>query len=294
MNTELFQETSSATITTSSIENDYTWEINPDDPETVTITSFKGSVQRRTAPDGSLLPLSSLNIPYKLDNKITTIIGPGAFQGNQNIDRVVIHSEILSIEAGAFADCSQLFYLAFYNDCKLQYIKEAAFINTQINNPIIPASVVKIEADAFNTKKLKTVTFLGDCPVFAVDSFNSQTDNNNLNKKISILYFSDSIGFDNNLSDTKFLYVANYRMKLPLENTPIPPQQPTIYRYINYVLLSLLLIGLIYFIYNRFKKNDKYNVNIDDTLGTISPLTPLGNTPSGNTPSGNTPPAYNI
>ncbi len=257
MNKELFQETSTALVTTSSIENDYTWEINPDDPETVIITSFKGQVPKRMAPDGSLLPVSSLNIPYMLDNKITTIVGPGAFQGNIEFDRIVFHSDILSIEAGAFADCAQLKYISFTNDSKLQYIKEDAFINTQVSNPIIPASVVRIDNGAFNTQKLISVTFLGNCPKITVDSFNSRNNNGNLNGRISILYFNDTIGFDNVIDDNKFLYVGNYRMKLP----PIvpPPEEPpvSIYRYINYFLLICLFLLIIYIIYELVIKKYK-------------------------------------
>jgi hypothetical protein len=253
MNKELFQQTSTSMP---SIENDYTWEVNTDDPETVTITGFKGTVQRKITPDGSLLPVASISIPYMLDNKITTIIGTGAFQGNTTFDRVVFHSDILSIETGAFANCSGLKYIAFNDDSRLQYIKTDAFINTNINNPIIPASVKRIENGAFNTYMLKTVTFLGDCPIITIDSFNSQNDNNNLNQKITISYFINTIGFESNISDSKFLYISNYRMTLPPDVISDPASTKTIsfMRGVFYFLLFVLLIVLVFYIYVRFVK----------------------------------------
>ncbi len=261
MNKELFQETSTAiattgVVTTSSIESNYTWEVNPDDPETVTITSFRGQIPKKFAPDGSLLPVSSLNIPYMLGNKITTIIGRGAFEGNTEFDRVVFHPDILAIETGAFANCTKLKYIAFNSNSKLQYIKEEAFINTLISNPIIPASVVKIETAAFNTQKLTSVTFLGNCPVITSASFNTQNTNDNVDNKIAILYFNDAIGFDNIIDDKKFLYVANYRMKLPPEETPqsISESKTSIYRYINYSLLVILSGLVLYVIYELMIK----------------------------------------
>ncbi len=265
MNKELFQETSTAIVTTSPIENDYEWIINPDDPETVTITKFKGQVIRKNAPDGSLLPVASVNIPYILDNKITTIIGPAAFQGNTTFDRIVFHSDILSIENGAFSGCSELKYIAFNSDSKLKYIKEDAFIDTKVSNPIIPASVTRIDKGAFDTYMLKTVTFLGDCPIITADSFNSQNDNSNLNQKITISYFIDAIGFENNISDSKFLYISNYRMKLPVETPSNGPATNNFMRYVLYVLLFILLIVSGFFIYFKFfKKSDnseKYEIN---------------------------------
>jgi hypothetical protein len=269
MNKELFQQTSTSTSTSTptstptsipaqvAVENDYTWEVNPDDPETVMILSFIGEVPKRNAPDGSLLPTSSLNIPYMLDNKITTIIGPGAFQGNTTFDRIVFHPDILSIEEGAFADCTQLKYISFNSDSKLQYIKEDAFSNTFISNPIIPASVLQIDSGAFNTQQLISVTFQGNCPKITVDSFNSRNNNGNLNGKISILYFNDTIGFENVIDDNKFLYVGNYRMRLPKIVVPSEPPSPSIYRYINYVLLSGLFLFILYIIYIKLIKKKK-------------------------------------
>ena len=275
MNKELFQETSTAVDTPPPIENDYTWEVNPDDPETVTITLFKGQVQRRTAPDGSLLPVASINIPYMLDNKIVTIIGQGAFQGNTTFDRVVFHSDILSIETGAFANCSELRYIAFNSDSQLKYIKADAFINTNINNPIIPASVNRIESGAFDTYMLKTVTFLGDCPIMTVDSFNSQNDNSNLSQKITIAYFINAIGFDSNISDSKFLYISNYRMTLPRDVTSDPASTTTSFmRYVFYFLLFVLLIVFGYFIYVRFFK--QHSVAVEGTIEGTQDVAALG------------------
>uniref|UniRef100_A0A6C0HXT5 Uncharacterized protein n=1 Tax=viral metagenome TaxID=1070528 RepID=A0A6C0HXT5_9ZZZZ len=268
MNKELFQETSTAV--SSPIENDYTWEVNPDAPETVMITSFKGQVQRKTAPDGSLLSVASINIPYMLDNKIVTIIGQGAFQGNTTFDRVVFHSDILSIETGAFANCSELRYIAFNSDSQLQYIKADAFINTNINSPIIPASVNRIESGAFDTYMLKTVTFLGDCPIMTVDSFNSQNDNGNLSQKITISYFINAIGFDNNISDSKFLYISNYRMTLPRDVTSDSASTTTSFmRVVFYILLGILLIVFVYFIYVRFIKKQSAAVEGTEDIAAL-------------------------
>lgn len=260
MNKELFQTTTTA-VTTSAVEKDYEWTVNPDDQETVTIVTFKGEIQRQNNLDGTSSPIS-INIPYMLDNKIVTIIGPGSFQGKQNFDRVVFHSDILSIEAGAFAECSELKYISFYSDSNLEIIKREAFLNTDINNPIIPASVKKIEDGAFNTRMLKTVTFLGDCPVFTANAFNSQNSNNNISQKIIISYFNNAIGFENNISDSKFIYVANYRMQLPPPNaSPNSPgsSSTSILTYIIYFLLVVLFIVVGVFVYRRYIKKTNSN-----------------------------------
>ncbi len=271
MNKELFQTTTPAmttpAITTSPIENDYEWSVNTDDQETVTLISFKGEVQRTPRLDGTFAPIS-INIPYMLDDKIVTIIGPSCYQGKQNFDRVVFHSDIISIEGGAFADCPELKYIAFNTDSNLQYIKQDAFLNTDINNPIIPASVIKIEDGAFNTRMLKNVTFLGDCPVFTANAFNSQNSNNNLSQKIIISYFNNAIGFENNVSDSKFMYVANYRMRLPpTVETPNPDSSSTsILTYIIYILLFILFIVVGIFLYRRYIKKPESN-SLGEGLG---------------------------
>ncbi len=273
MNKEFFQETTTAIMTTSpSInENNYDWIVN-DDGKTVMITKYKGPTDRITSPSGSLLPITTLNIPYILDNKTVTSIETGAFQQNKSFDRVVFPSTIISIGEGAFAECSELEYIAFNSDSQLQQIKTDAFKNTKIASPIIPSSVLKIENGAFNTKMLKSVTFLGNCPEITVDSFNSQTNNGNLEQKIRILYFNDAYGFDNNIRDTKFMYVSNYRMRLPVETPPSNPQSPpttSIYRYINYFLLFVLFIVIVYVIYDYIKNKKKGSYEIE-------PLEPSG------------------
>jgi hypothetical protein len=265
MNKELFQATSSSTArtTTSPIENDYTWIVNPSDPETATIVSFNGNIETKTDADGKNI-YTTLYIPYMLGGKIITIIGPGAFQGKRNFFRVVIHSDILSIEAGAFSNCSDLKYIAFNSDSQLLYIKRDAFLNTNINNPIIPASVKRIEDGAFDTFMLKTVTFLGDCPTFTQNAFNTQDPNGNSGSKIAMLYFINSIGFSNP-NDSKFFYVSNYKIKPYEEPVPIPETTSiSITRYIFYFLLFVLLIVSVIFIYVKyFKKGNKYEVNED-------------------------------
>lgn len=232
-------------------ENDYQWALNTDN--TITLTKFLGTIIPQNDIN-SLLPSASFNIPYILDSKIVSIIGPGAFQNNTVIDRVVIHDDIKSIEEGAFAGCTNLKYVSFYNDSKLETIKFDAFLNTAISAPIIPASVKNIGNNAFNTQLLRMVTFNGNSPVFTSNSFNSQSPNDNYLNKITIVYYTNAIGFTNP-DENKFTIVVNDKMIIPpplSDTTTSVGSQSKIQRYIIYFLLVVLFIVVGYYIYNRY------------------------------------------
>jgi hypothetical protein len=239
-------------------ENDYQWIANTNDPETVTLVKFLGTVTPQTLQD-SLLPQASINIPYILGGKIVTIIGPNAYANNTIIDRVVIHPDIISIEARAFKDCTNLKYIAFYNDAKIKYIKQDAFLNTAIKAPVIPGTVLSIETGAFNTQALKSVTFNGNAPSFTEDSFNSQGSNGNYKDLITINYYTNAIGFTNP-NENKFLFISNNKMMVVPEQKATPPakKSTSIFTYIIYFVLFILLIGGGFFIYSRYFKKEKY------------------------------------
>ncbi len=239
-------------------ENDYQWILNQDN--TVTLTKFLGTVIPQIDINTSF-PIASFNIPYILGGKIVTKIGPGAFQNNTVIDRIVIHNDIKSIEEGAFAGCTNLKYLSFYTDSKLETIKFDAFLNTNINAPIIPASVRSIENNAFNTQLLRMVTFNGNAPVFTASSFNSQSENGNYLNKITIIHYTNAIGFTNP-DENKYTIVVNDKMIIPQATTEASTASNNttttnkIQRYIIYFLLFILFIVICYYIYRRFFSNN--------------------------------------
>jgi hypothetical protein len=248
-------------------ENDYQWIVNSDN-ESVTLIKFIGTIVPEPTAPNSLLAGTSINTPYALDGKVVTVIGPGAYQNNKNFDRVVFHSNLISIEAGAFAGCSNLQYISFYDDSQLKFIKQDAFLDTKISAPVIPASVTRIERGAFNTKMLDRVTFNGNAPVYTMDSFNSQTTNNNLRGLITLIYYTNAIGF-NNPKDDKFSIIVNNKMIIPPEPTIAPDTEKSsalsIIKYIIYFLLFVLLcVGLI-FIFRRYSKKNISNT-IDNNI----------------------------
>jgi hypothetical protein len=243
------------------IPQDYQWSVNKEDEGTVTILKYLGTITPDTTGD-SALPTASLNVPYILDGKLVTIIGPNAYANNTVIDRIVIHSDIITIGEGAFSGCTNLRYLSFYNDSKVKYIKKNAFLNTAIKTPVIPDSVISIEDGAFDTQVLKMVTFNGNAPVFTENSFNSQSDNENYKGLITIIYYTNAVGF-NNPNDTKFFLITNNKMIELTDTTimmpttsPVSSEPPSnVIRNIIYFLLFVLLIVAGFFIYTKFIKN---------------------------------------
>jgi len=242
-------------------EAEYQWDLNSD-KNTVILVKYLGRIVPQTS--GSLIfPVASINIPYMLGGKIVTKIGPGAFQpdstynNSEVIDRVVIHSDIISIEDGAFANCTNLTYLSFYDDSKLEVIKKDAFLNTKISAPILPASLKLIEDGAFNTQMLKIVTFNGfTAPVFTEYAFNSQEDNRNFERKITIIHYTNSVGY-NNPKESKFMFVINDKMVAPVATQPknIQPEPTPYIRYAVYFLFFVLLIVIGIYIYVKKIKN---------------------------------------
>jgi hypothetical protein len=234
-------------------ENDYQW-INNSDGKTVTIIKFLGTVIPETN-ESSLLPIASINIPYILGGRIVSVIGPGAYANNTIIDRVVIHADIITIDEGAFAGCTNLQYASFFTDCKLKYINDDVFLNTSIKTPVIPESVIFIGDGAFNTNVLKTITFNGNAPEFTSNSFNSQNSNGNYKDLITIIHYTNATGF-NNPNENKFTFIINNKMMINnVANEPEPVKSSTsIIRYIIYFLLFVLLIVLVIFIYRKLTK----------------------------------------
>lgn len=251
-------------------EADYQWDLNPD-KNTVILVKYLGRIVPQTLTVGattSVLQVASINVPYMLGGKIVTKIGPGAYIPDSNynnsevMDRVVIHSDIISIEEGAFANCTNLRYLSFYDDSKLEIIKRDAFLNTKLSAPILPASLKVIEDGAFNTQMLKIVTFNSfNAPVFTAEAFNSQQDNGNFEKKITMIHYTNSIGYDNPL-ESKFLYVTNDKMVAPVATAapPAPPASTPYVRYIVYFLLFVLFIVICVYVYVKHIKKDEYDL----------------------------------
>ena len=187
----------------------YKWRVNADG--TLTITDYDPPI---LAPQ----LLNILNIPSILDNKTVTIIGASSFNASIDFDTVFIPKTVTEIQDSAFSDCSQLKYLGVYYDGSLKIIGPSAFARTVIMNPTIPATVQSIGNNAFATKTLYSVTFLGNCPIFTSSAFSAgnpvgydgvpMTFNNkaeflNTAGKIIIYCFNDKTGFNN--LDTKFI-----------------------------------------------------------------------------------------
>ena len=222
--------------------NGYTWISNDDN--TVTIEKYTNPTTSTTSSLSNII----LTIPNTIDNKNIISIGPGAFENDTSFNSVIIPASVKTIDSNAFNGCSNLKIISFYSNSTLNNIGTAAFKNTKISMPIIPASVGVIGDGAFNTTKLISVKFLGNSPNFTSNAFNSQTLNGNASNtsdanKIYLYYFKGKTGFTNP-DNTKFILYENDEMKLPKDNTVHNPVYP--------LIAIILVILIILFILSRF------------------------------------------
>ena len=129
-----YQETSKVTIT--SADNQYQYEVNSDDENTITITKYIGSEQE-------------IEIPNTLDGYTVTSIGDYAFRYNTSLINIIIPNSVTSIETGAFYGCSVLKNITLPE--YLTTIESYTFYNcTNLETIIIPDNVSNIKYSAFN------------------------------------------------------------------------------------------------------------------------------------------------
>jgi hypothetical protein len=209
--------------------NEYAFNVNPDN--TVTITKY---LSNNTILNDNLI------IPFQIDSKNVSKIGPSAFSNNNNFTEVTIPSSVITIGESAFSDCNNLKNLYLHKkNGSLTNIETNAFKNTDINVLVIPSSVTSIGDGAFNTKKLISVSFLGNKPTYTTNAFISQMQNDNPGNKIYIYYYDNKTGFDK-IDTDKFIYKNNPEFGEPTKN---------VFGYLRLIfLIILLIILLIYFL----------------------------------------------
>ena len=87
------------------------------------------------------------------------VIDESTFDTCKNLKKVTFGKNITAIGDGAFANCTALETIKLPNN--LKNIEEVAFVNTSLKSVIIPDSVVKIGASAFDKDvKLKKPSYL--------------------------------------------------------------------------------------------------------------------------------------
>lgn len=87
------------------------------------------------------------------------VIDENTFDTCKNLKKVTFGKNITTIGDGAFANCTALETIKLPNN--LKNIEEVAFVNTSLKSVIIPDSVVKIGASAFDKDvKLKKPSYL--------------------------------------------------------------------------------------------------------------------------------------
>ena len=217
--------------------NEYTFNVNSDD--TVTIIKY---LSNNTILNDYLI------IPFQIDSKNVSKIGPNAFSNNNNFTELTIPSTVITIGESAFSDCNNLKNLNLHKkNGSLTNIETNAIKNTDINVLVIPSSVTSIGDGAFNTKKLISVSFLGNKPAYTTNAFISQMQNDNPGNKIYIYYYNNKIGF-NKIDTDKFIYKNK-----PEFGEPTNKKASLLYAIIIIVLISILL----YFIISKLKINRK-------------------------------------
>lgn len=113
--------------------------------------------------------LKSVKLPSKI-----TAIEENTFYGCDKLESVVIPDQVTVIGQEAFNDCTTLKSVTFGRS--LKEIKDHAFAATQIRNFTIPASIQKVETDAFATiNQIGTVTVEGSTKYIAADAFRDST-----------------------------------------------------------------------------------------------------------------------
>lgn len=99
-----------------------------------------------------------------------TIIGADAFRGCKYLKQVTGAKNVVQIGMRSFSGCESLSAFTFGE--KLKTIDEGAFINTKLENVVIPKSVTLIESIAFgDCKSLKSVKIYNNKKVIELSAF---------------------------------------------------------------------------------------------------------------------------
>lgn len=112
---------------------DFSYTVNDDG--TATITKYTGKD-------------TEVTVPGEIDGYTVTVIGNGAFGGNQTIRKVVLPDSLEVIGNAAFQS-SSLSFIDFGN-CKVTTIGEGALLDTKLIYVNLPSSVTTIQRAAFN------------------------------------------------------------------------------------------------------------------------------------------------
>ncbi len=109
-------------------------------------------------------------VPAEIDGEPVRIIGRNAFNGNTAITSVVLPEGVTVIEGNAFNGCNELQSITLPKS--LQVIGAGAFSwNDKLNELTIPAGVGYIGDNALGSS-LKRITFEGELPIMAANTFN--------------------------------------------------------------------------------------------------------------------------
>jgi hypothetical protein len=169
-------------------QGNYTYTINSDNPNTITLIGYEGEP-----------PLSgAVTLPSIVNGYTVTAIGDDAF-GEDNITSVVIPSTVGSIGPEAFVDCIFLASVTMTNS--VTSIGAQAFEGTAIPSITIPASVGSIGANAFDgCNSLTIVYFLGNAPSADLSVFQDfvQGAPPNNYDPATVYYLSGAVGFGTN------------------------------------------------------------------------------------------------
>ena len=119
---------------------------------------------------------SEVTIPSALEGVSVRAIGPGAFDQNQAITRVVIPEGVTHLAYNAFYFCENLTEVALPQS--LEAIDSYAFFSCAgLKSLTFPASLVFVGNSAFaSCSQLMDITFLGECPFISAKAFDQGPD----------------------------------------------------------------------------------------------------------------------
>jgi outer membrane protein OmpA-like peptidoglycan-associated protein len=109
---------------------------------TITITSYNGRAAQVT-------------VPASIYGQAVNEIGSSAFADNKTLQSVTLPASVLTIEAGAFALCTNLKSVSFEEG--LRSIGDSAFSECALETVFLPQSLVSIGNSAFQYNKLSYV-----------------------------------------------------------------------------------------------------------------------------------------
>ncbi len=101
-------------------------------------------------------------IPNEIDGHSVMIIGEKAFEGNENIQSLVIPENLKWIKESAFSDCKNLSKVTFEGNSTLYELSEDCFYQTNISEITIPETCAIVDRASFLCcYNLKKLTILG-------------------------------------------------------------------------------------------------------------------------------------